>query len=290
MARWRASSSGAAAALTRRHVSFRPATPSFRATSTSSAPASASAPAAEAISFACTGDSSPARIAASTAGSSPGRAAVSSVAIAAPTDEPARRQPVGGGALTRASPEVGGGHPPRRQRLACGTQLLDGGEGVDQTRRRLGRQRLGLEGSHELAQLRFHLLQTHENSNVRGYSSRGNERMFDASRPQRQDASKSLEICAGCLRGANRRQPVRKSSSTRASSSGLSPWMEWPAPSTVTTVAAGRRRRSSSTSSSPTTPDAPPRTSSSGASTASTADQSGENDGMPLLSDQLRIG
>src|SRR5438874_4868937 len=162
MARWRASSSGAAAALTRRHVSFRPATPSFRATSTSSAPASASAPAAEAISFACTGDSSPARIAASTAGSSPSRAAVSSVAIAAPTDEPARRQPVGGGALTRASPEVGGGHPPRRQRLACGTQLLDGGEGIDQTRRRLGRQRLGLEGSHELAQLRFHVAQTHD--------------------------------------------------------------------------------------------------------------------------------
>src|SRR5207244_1550235 len=90
-ARWRAISSGAASALTRRHVSRSPATPSSRATPSSSASASASAAAAEAISFACTPDSSPARSAASTPGSSRRREAVSSVAKAAPTEAPARR-------------------------------------------------------------------------------------------------------------------------------------------------------------------------------------------------------
>src|SRR5207247_6940998 len=45
-----------------------------------------------------------------------------------------------------------------------------------------------------LAQLRFHVAQTHDELHVQGYSSRGSERMFDGTRPQRQAASDSLEI------------------------------------------------------------------------------------------------
>jgi hypothetical protein len=68
---------------------------------------------------------------------------------------------VGGGALTGAAPEVGVGHPPGGQCLARVRQLLDGGERVDETGRRLGRKHLGLEPGHDLAQRRFHALQTH---------------------------------------------------------------------------------------------------------------------------------
>src|SRR5271170_1192025 len=52
----------------------------------------------------------------------------------------------------------------------------------------------------------------------------------------------------------------RKSARMPASSSGRSPWMLWPAPSTPMTVAVGWRRSSSATSSSSTTDQARPRT------------------------------
>jgi hypothetical protein len=100
---------------------------------------------------ACTPDSSPARSAASSAGSSGNRAAVSSVAVAAPTDAPTRRANLGRRAFTRTAPHPRVGHPPRRQRLTCARQLLDGGERVDERHRRVRLELLGLERRHDLA-------------------------------------------------------------------------------------------------------------------------------------------
>ena len=53
------------------------------------------------------------------------------------------------------------GHPPGGEGLARGNELLHGHERVDQTHRRVGRKALGLEAGHDLAQRRFHRLQTH---------------------------------------------------------------------------------------------------------------------------------
>src|SRR5207244_5953507 len=49
-----------------------------------------------------------------------------------------------------------------RQRLARARQLLEGDERVDETHRRVGRKRLGLQPGHDLTQYHFHLAQTHE--------------------------------------------------------------------------------------------------------------------------------
>ena len=69
---------------------------------------------------------------------------------------------MGGGTLTRTSPQVGVGHPPGGERLARSHELLEGDERVDETHRRIGRQRLGLEPAHDLAQRHFHVQQTHD--------------------------------------------------------------------------------------------------------------------------------